>query len=86
MGRRYWKGIKNRRVAMQTNTDLKEHLQKMKSKPYAEQLSDFHVLLWLADNSGLSMAVDIPVIVEAVKEKSEVAEGYQMMIDSVAGL
>lgn len=71
---------------MQTNTDLKAHLQKLKSKPYAERLSDFHALLWLADNSGLSMTVDIPVIVEAVKEKSEVPEGYQMMIDSVAGL
>ena len=71
---------------MQTNTDLKEHLQKMKSRTYAERLSDFHVLLWLADSSGLSMTVDIPAILQAVKDKSEVAEGYQMMIDSVAGL
>lgn len=71
---------------MQTSTDLKDHLQKLKSKPYAERLSDFHALLWISEFSGLSMSVDIPVIVEAVNEKSDVPEGYQMMIDSVAGL
>lgn len=71
---------------MQTSTELKEHLQKLRARPYEERLADFHALLWLADNSGLSMTVDIPVIVDAVKEKSEVPEGYQMMIDSVAGL
>lgn len=71
---------------MQTNRDLKQHLQKLKSKPYVERLADFHLLLWLAENSGLGMTSDIPIIAEAVMHKSEVMEGYQMMIDSVAGL
>jgi nuclear protein localization protein 4 homolog len=76
----------NQNSAVQTTTDLKQHLQKLKSKPYSERLADFHLLLWLAENSGLGMTSDIPLIVEAVLHKSDIMEGYQMMIDSVAGL
>lgn len=73
-------------LVLQTTTDLKQHLQKHSSKPYAARLADFHVLLWLAENSGLGIDTDIPIIVEAVHSKTSVMEGYQVMIDSVAGL
>lgn len=71
---------------LQTTTDLKQHLQKHSSKTYTERLADFHLLLWLSENSGLGVDTDIPLIVEAVHSKSPIMEGYKVMIDSVAGL
>lgn len=71
---------------MQTTTDLKQHLQKHSSKEYSERLADFHLLLWLAENSGLGIDTDIPLIVEAIHCKTPILEGYKVMIDSVAGL
>lgn len=73
-------------MRLQTTTDLREHLQQHSSKPYTERLADFHVLLWLSENSGLGVDSDIPLIVEAVHSKTPVMEGYKVMIDSVAGL
>eukprot|EP00892_Ulva_mutabilis_P011724 jgi/Ulvmu1/8924/UM005_0015.1 len=74
------------RLTGQTTTDLKQHLQKHSSITYSDRLADFHLLLWLAENSGLGVDTDIPLIVEAVHTKTPIMEGYKVMIDSVAGL
>lgn len=65
--------------------ELRHHLQKHKAKPYADRLSDFHLLLWLARQPNLDLA-DLTVIIEAVKARGPVPEGYTLIIDSLAEL
>ncbi len=64
---------------------MRHHLQKNKAKPYAERLSDFHLLLFLAKQPNLDMA-DLAIIIEAVKTRAAVPEGYTLIIDSLAEL
>jgi nuclear protein localization family protein 4 len=60
-------------------------LQKNRARPYAERLSDFHLLLYLAKQPNLDLA-DLAVIIEAVKTRADVPEGYTLIIDSLAEL
>lgn len=65
--------------------ELRHHLQKNRARPYAERLSDFHLLLYLAKQPNLDLA-DLAVIIEAVKTRADVPEGYTLIIDSLAEL
>lgn len=59
-------------------------MRQQKSKPYWERLADFHVLLYLAKQPGLDLTHDVSVILECVKHKAQVPEGYTLIIDSLA--
>lgn len=66
--------------------ELREHLKIFASKPFVEALSDFHLLLWLAGQPNFDLASDILHIAAAVQAKSDVGEGYHMIIESIAGI
>jgi nuclear protein localization protein 4 homolog len=70
---------------VQSNTDLKEHLRKHSQKSWPQKLADFHLLLWLASCSGLSIDTDLVSIAESVRTDTPVMEGYTMLVDSLAG-
>eukprot|EP00976_Prorocentrum_cordatum_P038721 787894-Prorocentrum_minimum.AAC.2 len=75
--------VENRLIAQHSN-DLRAHLSANRSKEYYERLSDFHLLLYLSKQ--LDLSTDMALLVDAVKNKGTVAEGYQLIIDSLAGL
>lgn len=66
--------------------ELREHLRKFGSRPFAEALSDFHLLLYLAAQPNFDLAADINHIATAVKERGDVGEGYKMIVESIAGI
>jgi len=68
---------------LQTSNSLKELLKKHSGKPYSTRIADPHLLLWLAPNMGQT---DLLAVVEAVKNKSELMEGFKVIIDAMAGL
>ena len=65
--------------------ELRHHLQRAAGRPYWARLADFHLLLWLAKQPNLDRG-DLAIIAEAVKEGSDVPEGYTLIIDSLAEL
>ncbi|KAJ9530099.1 hypothetical protein QJQ45_023386 [Haematococcus lacustris] len=73
------------RLLPQGKTELREHLRRMGSRPYVEKLSDFHLLLWLTKQPNLDRH-DMTLLLDAVKTKAPVLEGYRVIIDSIAGL
>jgi hypothetical protein len=70
---------------LQTNHDLRQLLSKNSGKPYSSRIADPHLLLWLASQHNMDQP-DLLAVVEAVKNKSELMEGYKVIIDSIAGL
>jgi hypothetical protein len=72
-------------VCLQTDQDLRKLLQKGSGKPYSSRIADAHLLLWLASTHNMDQA-DLMAIIESVKNKSELMEGYKVIIDSIAGL
>jgi hypothetical protein len=70
---------------VQTNQDLRKLLQSNSSKPYSSRIADPHLLLWLASQHNMDQP-DLLAVVEAVKNKSELMEGFKLIIDSIAGL
>lgn len=75
--------VENRLLAQTTN-DLRDHLTATASKAYCERLADFHLLLFLS--KSLDLGTDMALLVDAVKTKGTVAEGYRLIIDSIAGV
>uniref|UniRef100_A0A383VRV9 MPN domain-containing protein n=1 Tax=Tetradesmus obliquus TaxID=3088 RepID=A0A383VRV9_TETOB len=73
------------RLIPQSASSLRDHLRKHSSLPYSSRLADLHLLLWLAGQPNLDQA-DMLAIVEAVREKAELMEGYKVIIDSIAGV
>ncbi len=57
----------------------------LQTVPTQERLSDFHLLLWLSKQPNLDRH-DMTLLVDAVKTQNPVAEGYRMIVDSIAGL
>ena len=51
---------------------------------YARRLRDFHLLLWLAGQGVLDVAMDLPIVVQAAMEDKPLLEGYRLLIDSLA--
>lgn len=73
------------RFLPQGAAELKSHLQGTSARPYAERLSDFHLLLYVAKQPGLEVE-DVAALVAAVANKEPVPEGYKIIIDSIAGI
>ncbi len=65
--------------------ELKAHLQARRSAPYWQRIADFHLLLYLARQPNWELG-EIGALVEAVAGKQPVPEGFQIIIDSMAGL
>lgn len=73
------------RFLPQGTAELKSHLQRTSARPYAERLSDFHLLLYIAKQPGLEVE-DVAALVAAVANKEPVPEGYKIIIESIAGI
>ncbi len=73
------------RFLPQGSAELKSHLQRSSARPYAERLSDFHLLLYVGKQPGLG-GEDVAALVTAVANKEPVPEGYKIIIESIAGL
>lgn len=48
-----------------------------------QKIGDFHLLLWLS--GFLDLNTDIALLAEAVRLKQSIAEGYRVLIESLAG-
>mmetsp|Transcript_21187 Transcript_21187/g.35525 ORF Transcript_21187/g.35525 Transcript_21187/m.35525 type:complete len:408 (+) Transcript_21187:126-1349(+) len=75
--------VENRLISQRAN-DLRAHMSQNKGKEYCERLTDFHLLLYLSKQ--LDLTTDMALLVDAVRSKGTVAEGYQLIIDSIAGV
>jgi len=72
------------RLTPQGPGELRSHLQAGASRPYVESISDFHLLLFLAKR--LDLATDMALLLDAVRNKGTVLEGYKVIIESIAGM
>uniref|UniRef100_A0A0D9V158 MPN domain-containing protein n=1 Tax=Leersia perrieri TaxID=77586 RepID=A0A0D9V158_9ORYZ len=64
-------------------TALRSHLDRAKHLPFVKRISDFHLLLQLS--VFLDIKADVPALTACVKNQSVVPEGYQLLIESLAG-
>ncbi|XP_062198975.1 NPL4-like protein [Phragmites australis] len=62
---------------------LRSHLDRVKHLPFVKRISDFHLLLQVA--IFLDVKADVPALAACVKTQSRVPEGYQLLIESLAG-
>ena len=65
-------------------SEFKQYMRQNASKAYWERLADFHLLMYLAKQPGLDLVNDIAVLLECIKHKATVPEGYTLIIDSLA--
>ncbi|CAK8544236.1 unnamed protein product [Lathyrus sativus] len=73
--------VENRNTQV-TAKALKNHLERTKNLPFVKRISDFHLLLILS--RVLDVNADVPALTECVLTQSAVAEGYQILIESMA--
>lgn len=73
------------RLLPQGPSELKAHLNKYSAMPFSERLKDFHLMLYLADKAGFTPE-DIDSISAAAISGDPIPEGYQMIINGVAGM
>lgn len=74
----------NREGSFRTRAALKEQLQRYRSEEYVKRISDFQLLVFLAD--FLDPLTDIPAICQSVRNPHiPLDSGYPLLIDSVAG-
>lgn len=66
--------------------ELRDHLKKYAGQRFSEALADFHLLLHLAAQPNFDLATDISQLAAAVKDRSDVGEGYKMIVESIAGI
>jgi len=76
--------VENRLFPGQNATEMKQHIQSCRSKG-VNYMSDFHFLLYLAKQANFGES-DLEVILGCVKSNAPVPEGYQIIMDSMAGL
>ncbi|KAJ0395411.1 hypothetical protein P43SY_003835 [Pythium insidiosum] len=76
----------HREGSLRTRDALRAQLTKYRSEDYVKRISDFQLLVFLAD--FLDAATDIPSICQSVRDPSAVplGLGYPLLIDSVAGI
>ena len=75
----------NREGSTHTREALSAHLKQYASEPYALRLSDFQLLLFLT--TFLDLKSDLAVIIQSIlHEDIPMDSGFQMIIDSVAGI
>jgi len=70
------------RSSRATMRALKTHLDRAKSLPLVKKMSDFHLLLFVAQ--FLDVSSDVPALAECVRLQSPVPEGYALLIESMA--
>ncbi|CAH8329210.1 unnamed protein product [Eruca vesicaria subsp. sativa] len=73
--------IENRNIET-TMRALKTHMDRARSLPFVKRISDFHLLLFVA--RFLDVGSDVPALAECVRLQSNVPEGYELLIDSMA--
>ncbi|KFK35482.1 hypothetical protein AALP_AA5G289900 [Arabis alpina] len=73
--------IENRNIQT-TMRALKTHMDRARSLPFVKRISDFHLLLFVAQ--FLDVVSDVPALAECVRLQSHVPEGYELLIDSMA--
>ncbi|CAE6081468.1 unnamed protein product [Arabidopsis arenosa] len=73
--------IENRSIQT-TMRALKTHMERARSLPFVKRISDFHLLLFVAQ--FLDVSSDVPALAECVRLQSHVPEGYELLIDSMA--
>ncbi|CAH2057602.1 unnamed protein product [Thlaspi arvense] len=73
--------IENRSIRA-TMRALKTHLDRAKSLALVKKMSDFHLLLFVAQ--FLDVSSDVPALAECVRLQSPVPEGYALLIESMA--
>ena len=61
---------------------LKTHMDRARSLPFVKRISDFHLLRFVA--RFLDVGSDVPALAECVRLQSNVPEGYELLIDSMA--
>uniref|UniRef100_J3L032 MPN domain-containing protein n=2 Tax=Oryza brachyantha TaxID=4533 RepID=J3L032_ORYBR len=66
-----------------TMSALRSHLDRTKHLPFVKRISDFHLLLQVA--AFLDIKSDVPALAACVKNQHVVPEGYQLLIESLAG-
>jgi len=67
-------------------SDLKVHLINNSKKKFVDRLSDFHLLVFLAQQTSYFDAAEISNICELVRLHEAIPEGYQLLISNMAGL
>ncbi|DBA78069.1 hypothetical protein WJX79_008629 [Trebouxia sp. C0005] len=72
------------RLLPQGPSEFKQYMRQSSSKPYWQRLEDFHLLMYLAKQPGLDLVNDVAVLLECIKHKASVPEGYTLIIDSLA--
>ena len=74
----------NREGDVPTNAELGAHLARMaaQGKSFVEQITDFHVLLFLS--SILDINSDVKQICASVAAQAEIEEGFELIITSMA--
>lgn len=63
--------------------EFKAHMSKPGPKSFTQRLSDFHVLLWLSGQASFDLRTDMAALAEAVRDKTPIPEGYQLILDSL---
>lgn len=71
------------RLLSQGRNDLRTALNAESSSQYTKKLADFHLLLYLAGQLERS---DLLMICSCIQNNQPILEGYQFLIDSLAGL
>lgn len=73
--------IENRGLPLATK--LRAHLDRAKHLPFVKRISDFHLLLQAT--AMLDVKADVPALAACVRLQAEVPEGYQLLIEYLAG-
>ena len=73
------------RLLPQGPAEVKAHLNKYSAMPFSKRIKDFHLMLYLAEKAGFTPE-DIDSIAAAAMSGDSVPEGYQMIINGVAGM
>lgn len=74
--------IENRGSPLAMST-LRNHLDRAKHLPFVRRISDFHLLLQVT--TFLDVKADVPILAACVKHQAKVPEGYQLLIETLAG-
>jgi nuclear protein localization family protein 4 len=74
--------VENRGIALPANT-LRSHLDRAKHLPFVKRISDFHLLLHAT--APLDVKADVPALAACVRLQAQVPEGYQLLIEYLAG-
>uniref|UniRef100_A0ACD5VCS8 Uncharacterized protein n=1 Tax=Avena sativa TaxID=4498 RepID=A0ACD5VCS8_AVESA len=74
--------VENRGIPLAANT-LRSHLDRAKHLPFVKRISDFHLLLQAT--AFLDVKADVPALAACVRLQAEVPEGYQLLIEYLAG-